>query len=361
MKRSRYALPMLLGLLVLSGALYYSIRSNPDWREFDAGAFLQTLMGLDWRWLGLAMGAVYATYILRALRWRVLIRPLKPDPSLWGLTSATVIGFGAVGIMGRAGELVRPVLIARQENLPLSSQLAVWVLERAFDTLMLLAAVGFAVGQIDLESLRGRPEIHQWIQTSGYAVGFGTALLLVLLVVLRRYYDPLSEWLMARLGFLSETRRKPIGHFIEVFGQGLHSLRDTGSVLACLFLTVVLWLCIMAGFYSILVSSPSGPRLSFTENVIFLGTIMAGSIVQVPGVGGGVQIMTVLALTEFFAVSVEVASGIAILIWALTFLAVVPPALALLAWNGLTWRRLRQLESEAESKAAEAQGTIESQ
>jgi hypothetical protein len=43
MKRSRYALPMLLGLLVLGIALYYSIRGNPDWRKFDPETFLQTL------------------------------------------------------------------------------------------------------------------------------------------------------------------------------------------------------------------------------------------------------------------------------------------------------------------------------
>ena len=74
---------------------------------------------------------------------------------------------------------------------------------------------------------------------------------------------------------------------------------------------------------------------------------MAGSIVQIPGVGGGMQITTVLALTEIFGASVEVASGMALLIWVLTFLVVVPPALILVAWNGLSWGKLRQLESEA--------------
>jgi len=338
---------MLLGLLVLGGALYYSIRTNPDWREFDPEAFYQTLRGLDWRWLAMAAGSIYTTYFLRALRWRVLIRPLKPHPSIWGLVSATIIGFGALGVMGRAGEMVRPYLIARQEKLPVSSQLAAWVLERAFDTLMLLAVVGFAVGQIDLESLRGRPDLHQWIRSAGYAVGISTALVLLLLVLLRRYYDPLSEWLIGRLRFLSEPRREAIRHFLEVFGQGLHSLRDAGSVVMCLILTVGLWLCIVAAYHAVLISSSSGPRLSLTETFIFMGMIMAGSIVQVPGVGGGVQIMAVLALTEFFGVPVEVASGMAVLIWGLTFLAVVPPALALVAWNGLTWRKLRQLESES--------------
>jgi hypothetical protein len=117
-------------------------------------------------------------------------------------------------------------------------------------------------------------------------------------------------------------------------------------MLLCLGLSVVQWLFIAAGYYAVLTASPSGPRLSFLENLIFMGMIMGGSIVQIPGVGGGVQITTVLALTEFFGVTVEVASGMALLIWVLTFLVVVPPALALVAWNGLTWGKLRQLESE---------------
>lgn len=346
MKRSRYALPMLLGLLVLCGALYYSINHNPDWQKFDLEVFVQTLRGLEWRWLAASIGAIYATYFLRALRWRVLIRPLKKDPSLWGLLSATVIGFGAIGIMGRAGELVRPYLIARKENLPVSSQLATWVLERSFDTLILLAAVGFAVGQIDQASLRARPETAQWIQNAGHAVGVSAASLILLLMVVRGYYDQLAEALIARLGFLSPARRQAVAHFLEVFGHGLHCLRDAGSMVLCLVLTLIQWLFIAGSYHAVLASSPSGPDLTFTQTLIFMGTVMAGSIVQIPGIGGGMQIATVLALTEIFGATVEVASGMALVIWVLTFLAVVPPALALLAWNGLSWGKLRQLESE---------------
>jgi hypothetical protein len=346
MKRPRYALPMLVGLLVLGGALFYSFRTNPDWQEFDLRAFTQTLRDVDLGWVALAVGAIYVTYILRALRWRVLLRPLKKDSSLSGLLSATIVGFAAIGLMGRAGELVRPYLIARNENLPVSSQLAVWVLERAFDMLILLAAAGFAVGQIDLSSLRAGPEVRQWIQTAGQVVGAGTASLLVMLVVLRGYYDTLAAWLAARLGFLGAARRLKVAHFLEVFGQGLHSMRDGGSVILCLALSIVQWLFIAASYYAILRASPAGPHLTFTQTLIFMGIVMAGTILQIPGIGGGMQITTVLALTELFGVSVEVSSGMALLLWVLTFLVVIPPALVVLAWSGLTWGKLRHLESE---------------
>ena len=44
-----------------------------------------------------------------------------------------------MGILGRPAEIVRPYLIARKEQTPISSQLAIWVIERSFDMLILLA------------------------------------------------------------------------------------------------------------------------------------------------------------------------------------------------------------------------------
>jgi hypothetical protein len=60
-----------------------------------------------------------------------------------------------------------------------------------------------------------------------------------------------------------------------------------------------------------------------------------------------VQIAAVLGLTEIFGMPVELASSTAILVWFLTFLAVLPPALILLLHEGLSWAKLRHLESEA--------------
>jgi hypothetical protein len=82
------------------------------------------------------------------------------------------------------------------------------------------------------------------------------------------------------------------------------------------------------------------------QAVIFMGVAMAGSTVQIPGVGGGIQIASVLALTEVFGMSVELATSTAILIWVMTFLVALPPALILLVHEGLSWAKLRQLGSE---------------
>jgi len=57
----------------------------------------------DWRWLSLACVCILLTYLGRAIRWQVMLRPLRPHSSLWNLTSSTVIGFTAIVLLGRPG------------------------------------------------------------------------------------------------------------------------------------------------------------------------------------------------------------------------------------------------------------------
>ena len=47
-------------------------------------------------------------------------------------------------LSGRPGELIRPYLIAVREKTPFSSQMAIWLLERIWDLLIVLAMFGFA-------------------------------------------------------------------------------------------------------------------------------------------------------------------------------------------------------------------------
>jgi hypothetical protein len=80
--------------------------------------------------------------------------------------------------------------------------------------------------------------------------------------------------------------------------------------------------------------------------VTFIGFVSFGTVVQIPGIGGGMQVVAVLVLTKIFGVSVELATSIAVLIWLITFVAIVPFGLAAALHEGLSWRKLRELERE---------------
>ena len=87
------------------------------------------------------------------MRWAVFLKPLKPHPSMRNLLSATVVGFTAITLFGRPGEFVRPYLIARKEQVPVTSQFAAWVLERIFDLLMALLLFAFALTRVQTSGL----------------------------------------------------------------------------------------------------------------------------------------------------------------------------------------------------------------
>jgi hypothetical protein len=55
------------------------------------------------------------------------------------------------------------------------------------------------------------------------------------------------------------------------------------------------------------------------------------------------QIATALVLTELFGLTLEAASGIALVLWLVTFVAIVPIGVILAFHEGIQWRNLRHL------------------
>jgi hypothetical protein len=340
-RRSRHWVVFLAGVLSLALLLAHSIRSNPQWQTFRWTAFLEVFVEMDPRWAAAALAAVYATYLVRALRWRILMRNLKPHSSLWNLFSATVIGFAAIGVLGRAGEMVRPYLVSRKEGVPMTSQLAVWLVERCFDTLTVLATVAFALGRFETEALRDSPTLAHGLQMGGRVVAATTGVILVLMIALRNWSAPLTDWLVRHL----PRRLRAAEHHLRAFEEGTRGLHDLRALAACVWYSVLEWVLIAACYAAVFNSFSGGLRLSATQTLIFMGCVMLGSIVNIPGIGGGIQVASLLVLTELFGLRPEPAAGISLLIWGFTFLAVVPPALLLMVHEGLSWSRLRHLEA----------------
>src|SRR5258708_444969 len=108
---------------VFAGAVYVALfRGKPiDW-----ALFLRTFSTVNIPLSLAGLLVVMLTYAGGALRWQVMLNPIKRDSSFRRILVATIIGFTAVVLFGRAGELVRPYLIATKERVPFTSQVAAW-------------------------------------------------------------------------------------------------------------------------------------------------------------------------------------------------------------------------------------------
>jgi len=313
-----------------------------SWREFA-----HALVNVDWSWLTLAIALILATYAGRALRWEVMLRPLQKNTNLWRIFSATAIGFTAVVLFGRAGEPVRPYLIARKEGVTFSSQVAAWVVERMLDLLMVLVIFGMALSQVSHSAIEHGPRVKIVLATGGYTAGMAGVACLALLVGLRQFRGTVQHRLMDGLSFLPEAATARIGKALRSFGDGMESMRSGARTTLLVSYTVLEWCVIAGAYYCVFKAFPATHQFGITDVVILLGFVCFGSVVQIPGIGGGMQIATVLMLTEFFGVTLETATSIALILWIITFVTIVPMGLGLAFHEGIKWRNLRHIDENA--------------
>lgn len=335
-----------LGILaILASVLFVVYR----WRHsgFVWEKFVAVFSNVSWSWLTLAMALILATYVGRAMRWEVMLRPLTKQVQLWSLVVATCIGFTAVVLFGRAGEPVRPYLIARKEGVSFSSQVAAWLVERILDLLMVLLIFGIALTQVSRSGIQPGPHIRSALQAAGLLAGITGALSLALLLGLRHFRGSVRTRLMASLSFLPDALQQRVSRFLSAFEEGMQSTQRQSYVWLLVAYTIIEWLVVAGSFFCVFRAFPATAGMRITDVIIALGFVAFGSVLQIPGVGGGMQIATVLVLTELYGVSLEEASGIALVLWIITFVVIVPLGLAMAFHEGIKWRSLRNIDSSS--------------
>ena len=337
---------------VLAVLVYLQFRT---WRNFDWARLLQ--YRLDWRHIFHGVAYIYIAYLLRAIRWKVFLRPVRREASILGLVPPTLIGFTGLALLGRPGELIRPYLIARRENLPFASQVAVWAVERIFDvggfTVLMVAAI-FLPSKLRAFTRAAPPEVRHWIHFTGYALIALVFGLLTAAVLMSYRGSAIAEWVETRFSHLSENLGHRIAQKIREFTVGLTTIHGPFAFLQLSGLSVLMW-WVIALSYKEVTHAYGAPMsgMSATKVLLLMGASMIGSMVQLPGVGGGSQLATISAMDHVFdIVPKELAVSCGIMLWLVTFVAVVPVGLFLSHQERLSLRKLSAETAQAEEVAS---------
>src|SRR6185436_17057845 len=153
---------------------------------FDWSLFVRSVWSIQPGWLAASVVATMLTYVARAGRWQVLLNPLKPV-SMGPLVSTNVLGFSAIYVFGRPGELVRPVWLSRSERIPLTASFATIIVERVLDLLMLIALFGLALQIVELPP--STQHTLAWMKSKAWVIVGGSALTMLFLFVFRSRID----------------------------------------------------------------------------------------------------------------------------------------------------------------------------
>lgn len=354
---SRKLLLALFGLFIL-GLLIYASRGFIKLNAFSGAKLLHTVRNANPYLLLLSVAAIYGCYALRALRWKVFQGNLGPS-SFWPIYAMTLAGFSAVFLLGRAGEPVRPILLARKERLPVADMFGIYVLERIFDFASM--AVIASAGLLLFQSRTGTGQPASTLETAAKTTGtiFSLAVIgaIAFLVYLRLHGTALLErrlegWRAAH-GWRSVVARIVLG-----FARGVQAIRSVGELVAAVLYSAAHWFLVLLVYFW--VSHAFGGRLAtitLGDAMLVLGFTLAGSAVQLPGVGGGAQVATFLAFTTVIGVEKEPAAATAIVLWLISFAACSLAGVPLLFHEGFSPRKLRQIaQHEKEELQEESSG-----
>jgi uncharacterized protein (TIRG00374 family) len=283
----------------LAATTVFLVYRLTDW-HFDWELFFSSLWNVQPVWIGLSIIVTFPAYFFRALRWQVLLNPLK-SIRVGPLTSATVIGFSAIFLLGRPGELVRPLWITRREQIPLTASVATIIVERFLDTLMLIVLFGWSLLLVDLPVAAGTT-VALMKDTAWLMVGTSVGAIVVLFFF-RSNIDRIA-------GLIRSARVRAL---VKNFSEGLSFVQQRGSLWAVILHSALVWVFIVLQFWTMLL----GVHFQFSLSAATLVMVGAaiGSIAQIPGVGGGFQAGYVFCLTTFFGVPPEQAIATSLVAW----------------------------------------------
>lgn len=289
------------------------------------------------------MGAficVGLTYWARALRWQYLLSPIGPTRFRTAFR-ATVIGFAALSVLpARAGDVLRPYLLARQEGFSAPATFATIVMERVLDliTVLLLLAV-YVWGFSDAATLP--PRLRGPIEISSAIAALVAALLMGLMWVLASHPERIGDLVTRAARVLPRRLGLRLGSLAHTFSTGFAVAREPRALVMAFLWSLPLWVALAAEAW--LVTLAFGIQMPFTGSFLLQALLVIGVAVPTPGAVGSYHEAYRIGVTTFFGAPNDAAVAAAIVTHAVSFIPVVLVGMIFMAQDGLSMGGLNAL------------------
>jgi glycosyltransferase 2 family protein len=296
---------LIIGLVVAVLAVYYTMRN------VSVSELMDSFRHVNYIWLLPTFLLMCLTYVARAIRWRVLLLPVK-EVKTWDLFSPLMVGFMAGVLPARAGELVRAYLLGKKFELSFASSLATIVVERLFDMILLLFLFSWILvfhGEIFDGNIA-------WagISIKDLAFQFGVfslalVLILIAFIYLLTFHNEkamaLVHWLVKP--FPEKWQYKLI-QMTETFSQGLGVFRNFRALVFIAVATVGVWALIVLQYYPlywayelqdksvtslVLLTVMVCILITVLPTPAFLGSFNAGVLIALHSIMGEAEVATV--------------------------------------------------------------------
>lgn len=328
MKKLAGQLPVVIGLGLTALFLWLAVRN------VRLAELAQVLSEARWEWIAVMAAVAFMDLMVRALRWRILLRRVG-SPGFWLLLRLEAIGLGVNNVLFmRLGELTRAFLAGREIRIPLATALASIAVERALDLaalLVLFCAAGYLAPEL----------VPAAVVRGAFMVVLAAVSALVLLALAEKPLEPGGSW---------ERRLRPwpkVHKLVSQLAAGVAVLRDMRWGGSCVGLSLMLW-CVDACYYWAGARALGlGWAVDYGRSVLILSWAGAGAALPAaPGALGTFEAL-VKDVVVRFGVSAPQALGFAVFTHMVSYIMVTGLGLAFLYRVGLSLGELKVALNQA--------------
>jgi len=255
---------------------------------------------------------LFLSHYVRALRWRLLIKPLGYTTSRMNTFFSVMIGYLVNQGVPRLGEVVKCSVLSRYEKIPVDKLIGTIILERIIDAITLLIIFGITLAiQPDLYT----KIIDTFFNTRADSERDKTSYTLITLILLGIAVALFFIWMFIRKKTFSDVGKilKSVGKRIL---EGVCAIRLLKKRKQFVFLTILLWGLYFSGGYIGFMAFQETEQYGIREAFTILS---AGSIGMIASPGGiGAYAYMIAQSMQLYGLSYPIAVAFGWILWLAT-------------------------------------------
>jgi uncharacterized protein (TIRG00374 family) len=194
------------------------------------------------------------------------------------------------------------------------------------------------------------PEYYTRFREAGFILLMLVVCTTAAAFLVKRRGEAVALWVEARFSHLPRIGHK-LGDKVREFGMGLNTIHGSMELFYLSAVSIGMWYLIALSYHEVTHAyGVDALEIPVSQLLILMGSSMVGSMLQLPAVGGGSQMATIATLSSVFDVPPEMAASCGILLWLVTFAAVVPLGLLLAHREKLSLRKLSVESHQQEAR-----------
>jgi len=222
-----------------------------------------------------------ASHISRAMRWKILMKPLGYSPRLVNTFFAVMIGYLANLAVPRLGEVLKCTILGKYEKVPADKLVGTILIERAIDVVSLMIVFVIAIAsQANIIGSYAKTTLKNNFLTDDYS---GILIKLTILLSSLVIFYFLLKFIFNKYGEIGIIKK--INTLFKGVGAGLSSIKNLENKSTFIFHSIFIWLCYAAGTYIGFFVIPETSNLPIAATFPVLAFASIGMIITPGGIG----------------------------------------------------------------------------